>query len=329
MTSLAPTLQAFFTDRLIRERHASPNTVAAYRDSFRLLLRYAQDQTGKEPSQLDLTDLDAMLVSAFLDHLERQRGNGVRTRNARLAAVHSLFRFAALRHPEHASLIQRVLAIPEKRGDHALIAFLTEAEIEELLQSPDRTRWIGRRDHALLVVAIQTGLRVSELTGLGCADIELCSGPHLRCRGKGRKERATPLTTQTVAVLRAWLDELHGAPADPVFPTSRGAPLSRDAVGRLVARHATAAHDTCPSLRNKNVTPHVLRHTCAMQLLHAGVDTSVIALWLGHESIKTTQIYLHADLALKERALSRTTPSDVAPGRYKPPDTVLAFLESL
>lgn len=329
MTSLAPTLQAFFTDRLIRERHASPNTVAAYRDTFRLLLRYAQDRTGKEPSQLELTDIDATLLSAFLDHLEQQRGNSVRTRNARLAAVHSLFRFAALRHPEHAHLVQRVLAISEKRGDHDLVTFLTEAEIESLLQSPDRAQWIGRRDHALLVVAIQTGLRVSELTSLRCADIELRSGPHLRCRGKGRKERATPLTTQTVAVLRAWLDERHGGPADPVFPSSRGTALSRDAVGRLVARHATAAHDTCASLRNKNLTPHVLRHTCAMQLLHAGVDTSVIALWLGHESVKTTQIYLHADLALKERALARTTPPDVAPGRYKPPDAVLAFLESL
>ncbi len=329
MTSLAPTLQAFFTDRLIRERHASPNTVAAYRDTFRLLLRYAQDRTGKEPSQLELTDLDATLLSAFFGHLEQHRGNSVRTRNARLAAVHSLFRFAALRHPEHASLIQRVLAIPEKRGDHALITFLTKGEIEELLQGPDRSRWIGRRDHALLVVAIQTGLRVSELTGLRCADVELRSGPHLRCRGKGRKERATPLTTHTVAVLRTWLDERHGEPADPVFPTSRGTPLSRDAVGRLVARHTTAAHEACPSLQAKNVTPHVLRHTCAMQLLHAGVDTSVIALWLGHESVKTTQIYLHADLALKERALSRTTPPDIAPGRYKPPDAVLAFLENL
>jgi site-specific recombinase XerD len=329
MTSLAPTLQAFFTDRLIRERQASPNTVAAYRDTFRLLLRYAQDQTSKEPSQLEFTDLDSTLLSAFLDHLEKQRGNSVRTRNARLAAVHSLFRFAALRHPEHAGLIQHVLAIPEKRGDHTLITFLTETEIEALLQGPDRTRWIGRRDHALLVVAIQTGLRVSELTGLRGADTELRSGPHLRCQGKGRKERATPLTTQTVAVLRAWLDERHGGPPDPVFPTSRGTALSRGAVGRLVSRHAAVAHDTCPSLRTKNVTPHVLRHTCAMQLLHAGVDTSVIALWLGHESVKTTQIYLHADLALKERALSRTTPPDVAPGRYEPPDTILAFLESL
>lgn len=253
----------------------------------------------------------------------------MRTRNARLAAVHSLFRFASLRHPEHAALIQRVLAIPEKRGDHALITFLTEKEIEAILQSPDRTRWIGRRDHALLVVAIQTGLRVSELTGLLGADIELRSGPHLRCRGKGRKERAMPLTTQTAAVLRTWLDEHDGGPADAVFATSRGTPLSRDAVGRLVARHTVAAHETCPTLRAKNVTPHVLRHTTAMQLLHAGVDTSVIALWLGHESVKTTQIYLHADLALKERALARTTPPDVVPGRYKPPDAVLAFLESL
>jgi len=329
MTSLAPLLQTFFTDRLIRERRASPNTVAAYRDTLRLLLRYTHDQTGKQPAELDVSDLDATLITGFLDHLEHQRHNSIRTRNARLAAIHSLFRFAGLHHPEHALVIQRVLAIQDKRGDRTLITFLTPNEVDALLASANRSTWIGRRDHALLYVAIQTGLRVSELTGLQHGDIELGTGAHVRCLGKGRKQRCTPLTSQTVGVLRTWLDDHHGEPADPLFFTSRRTPLSRDAVGRLVTRHAIIARSSCPSLNTKNVTPHVLRHTCAMQLLHAGIDTSVIALWLGHESPKTTQIYLHADLALKEQALARTTPPDVPPGRFAPPDTVLAFLESL
>ena len=328
MTSLAPLLQTFFTDRLIRERRASPNTVAAYRDTLRLLLGYTHDQTGKQPAELDVSDLDATLITGFLDHLENQRHNSIGTRNARLAAIRSLFRFAALHHPEHALVIQRVLAIQDKRGDRTLITFLTPDEVDALLASPNLLTWIGRRDHALLYVAIQTGLRVSELTGLQHGDVELGAGAHVRCTGKGRKQRCTPLTSQTVTVLRTWLDE-HSDPDSPLFPTSRRTPLSRDAVGRLVTRHTITARSTCPSLNTKNVTPHVLRHTCAMQLLHAGIDTSVIALWLGHESPKTTHIYLHADLTLKEQALARTTPPDVTIGRYTPPDTVLAFLESL
>ena len=328
MTSLAPLLQTFFTDRLIRERCASPNTVAAYRDTLRLLLGYTHDQTGKQPAELDVSDLDATLITGFLDHLENQRHNSIGTRNARLAAIRSLFRFAALHHPEHALVIQRVLAIQDKRGDRTLITFLTPDEVDALLASPNLLTWIGRRDHALLYVAIQTGLRVSELTGLQHGDVELGAGAHVRCTGKGRKQRCTPLTSQTVTVLRTWLDE-HSDPDSPLFPTSRRTPLSRDAVGRLVTRHTITARSSCPSLKTKNVTPHVLRHTCAMQLLHAGIDSSVIALWLGHESPKTTQIYLHADLALKEQALARTTPPDVTIGRYTPPDTVLAFLESL
>lgn len=328
MTSLASLLQTFFTDRLIRERHASPNTVAAYRDTFRLLLGYTLEQTGKQPAALDVSDLDATLITGFLDHLELQRHNSISTRNARLAAIHSLFRLAALRHPEHALVIQRVLAIQDKRGDRTIITFLTPDEIDALLASPNRSTWIGRRDHALLYVAIQTGLRVSELTGLQHGDVELGAGAHIRCLGKGRKQRCTPLTSKTVTVLRTWLDE-HRDSASPLFPNSRRTPLSRDAVARLVTRHTVTARSTCPSLNSKNVTPHVLRHTCAMQLLRAGIDTSVIALWLGHESPKTTQIYLHADLTLKERALARTTPPDVTLGRYTPPDTVLAFLDSL
>ncbi len=329
MSALAPTLQAFFTDRLIRQRQASPQTIAAYRDTLRLLLTFAARSTGTEPSKLDIADLDAPLIGAFLDHLEAERGNSVRTRNARLAAIRSLFRYAALRHPEHAESIGRVLAIPPKRFARSLVTFLTEQEVDALLAVADRTTWTGRRDHALLLLAVQTGLRVSELIGLRCADVHLGTGAHVSCRGKGRKDRITPLTRVTVAVLRVWLAEREGGPADPLFPTGTGTPLSRDAVERRLAKHAAAAGSACPSLRTKRISPHVLRHTAAMRLLQAGVDTSVIALWLGHEHVDTTQIYLHADLALKERAIARTAPPDARPGRYRPSDALLAFLDGL
>jgi site-specific recombinase XerD len=329
VSALAPTLQAFFTDRLIRQRQASPQTIAAYRDTLRLLLAFAADRTGTAPSRLDVAAIDAPLVGAFLDHLETDRGNGVRTRNARLAAIRSLFRYAALRHPEHAESIERVLAIPPKRFSRSLVTFLTEQEVEALLAAPDRTTWTGRRDHALLLLAVQTGLRVSELIGLRCADVHLGTGAHVSCRGKGRKERITPLTRVTVAVLRVWLAERAGEAVDPLFPTSTGTPLSRDAVEHRLAKYTDAATAACPSLRSKRISPHVLRHTAAMRLLQAGVDTSVIALWLGHERVDTTQIYLHADLALKERAIARTAEPNVRPGRYRPSDTLLAFLSGL
>jgi site-specific recombinase XerD len=329
VTALAPTLQAFFTDRLARQRQASPHTIAAYRDTWRLLLSYAATQAGRQPSQLEITDLDAPLIGTFLDHLERERGNSPRTRNARLAAVHSLFRYAALRHPEHAEVIARVLAIPPKRFDKALVTWLTEPELAALLAAPDRSTWAGRRDHALLLLAAQTGLRVSELTGLAIGDIHLGTGAHVSCTGKGRKQRITPLTTGTVAVLRAWLAERSGYPGQPLFPNRVGGRLSRDAVEHRLAKHTAAAAARRPSLNAKRVTAHTLRHTAAMRLLHAGTDTSVIALWMGHEQAETTQIYLHADLALKERALARTKPPDTRPGRYRPPDKLLAFLEAL
>jgi integrase/recombinase XerD len=329
MSALAPTLQSFFTERMLTQRRASPNTVASYRDTFRLLLAFAQQRTGKTPSKLALEDLDAVLIGAFLDHLEVERHNGVRTRNTRLAAIHSLFAYAALRHPEHAALIQRVLAIPAKRTDRHLVSFLTRDEVDALLAAPDRHTWVGRRDHALLLVAVQTGLRVTELTTLTCADVELGTGAHLRCHGKGRKERITPLTTQACGVLRVWLAERQGEACAPLFPSRRRGPLSRDAVALLVAKHADVAARRCPSLATKRVSPHVLRHTCAMSLLAVGVDISVIALWLGHESIETTQIYLHADLTIKERALARTAPAGTKAGRYRAPDTLLAFLETL
>jgi integrase/recombinase XerD len=329
VTALAPTLEAFFTQRMIGQRQASPHTIAAYRDTFRLLLHFTRDRTGKKPSQLDLADLDALLIAAFLTDLETGRGNSARTRNARLAAIHSLFAYAALRHPEHAALISRVLAIPPKRFERDLVTYLTEPETSALLTAPARSTRTGRRDHALLQLAVQTGLRVSELTGLRRADVHLGAGPYIRCTGKGRKERITPLTAATTAVLRAWLREQAGDPASPLFPGPRGRPLTRSAVEHMVTRHAAAAAARSPSLAAKHVSPHTLRHTAAMQLLHAGVDTTVIALWLGHESTETTQIYLHADMTLKQKALARTTPAGTKPGRYQPPDTLLAFLESL
>lgn len=331
MTTVAPLLEAFFTDRLARQREASPNTVAAYRDGLRLLLRFVNDRTGKAPSRLDLTDLDAPTIGAFLDHLEHQRGNSVVTRNQRLAAVRAFFSYAALSCPEHAGLIQRVLAIPEKRADRADVCFLTHPEVDALLDSVDRSRWLGRRDHALLVLAVQTGLRVSELTSLRIDNAHLGRGPHVRCHGKGRKERCTPLTGTTVSVLTAWMRERAGNPTDPLFPSrsrNRGA-LSRDSVEHLVAKHAVAAQQHCRSLRSKTVTPHTLRHTAAMALLAAGVDVATIALWLGHEGLGSITPYLHADLAAKERAIARTAPPSTAPGRYRPTDELLAFLDSL
>jgi len=329
MSALAPTLQAFFTDRLLRERHASPQTVAAYRDTWRLLLGFGAKRTGKPPSVLDFEDIDVPLVCAFLDHLEHNRGNSVRTRNARLAAIHSLFRYAALRHPEHAATIARVLAIRPKRFERALVSFLTEAEVEALLAAPDRTTWTGRRDQALLLVAVQTGLRISELIGLRGSDVHLGVGAHLVCHGKGRKDRITPLTIPTVKVLHAWLAEHDAGPTSYLFPTRTGKPLSRDAIERRIALHTATAAATCPTLAKKNVTAHVLRHTAAMRLLEAGIDTTVIALWLGHEHVDTTSIYLHAHLGIKERALAKLRPTNTKPGRYRPRDALLAFLEAL
>jgi integrase/recombinase XerD len=322
-------LQSFFTERLLRQREASPHTIAGYRDSFRLLLRFAVERLGKAPSDLLLADLDAPFIGAFLEHLETRRGNTARTRNARLAAIHSFFEYVALNEPAHALACQRVLAIPSKRHERKPVEFLTRTEIEALLRAPDASTWIGRRDRTLLLVAIQTGLRVSELIGLRGQHVILGTGAHLRCHGKGRKQRCTPLRQDAATMLAAWIRERRSPSEAPLFPGIRGGALSRDAVERLVAKHVATAQQYCPSLRSKRVTPHVLRHTAAMELLQNGVDRSVIALWLGHESVETTQIYLHADLRLKEQALARTTPLGATPGRYQPTDQLLAFLESL
>ena len=330
MSLLAPTLQAFFSERLISQRNSSPQTIAAYRDTFRLLLAYAQTQTGKQPFQLHIDDLDAPLIGAFLKHLEEDRGNSPRTRNARLAAIHSFYRFAALSHPEHAQTIARVMAIPTKRYERNIVSYLDLDEIKALLAAPDRGSWLGRRDHTLLLLMTQTGVRVSELVSIRVCDVCLGASTHIRITGKGRKKRATPLTGETVAIVRQWLTERRGEPSDPLFPTRQGHPLSRHTVGLLVSKHAATAAVACPSLKTKRVTPHTLRHSNAMLLRAKDVDIATIALWLGHESTQTTHIYEHADPALKERAIARTAPPlGAKPGRYRPSDPVLAFLEGL
>lgn len=329
MSLVAPTLQSFFTDRLVKQLRASPATIACYRDSLRLLLVFVHDRSHKPPCRLDWEDLDTEMVCAFLDHLESERHNSPRTRNLRLTAIRCLFAYASLRHPEHAALIQRVLAIPPKRFDKPIMSFLSAGEIDALVEAPDRSRWEGRRDRALLLLAVQTGLRVSELTGLDCGDVSLGTGANVACQGKGRKHRAVPMTGPTEAVLSVWLAERGGRRDEPLFPTRTGRRLSSDAVERLVHKHAATAATRSPSFRSEKLHPHVLRHSCAMTLLQAGVDTAVIALWLGHADIRSTNTYLHADMTIKQKALDRMSQTSSSPGRYQPPDPLLAFLENL
>lgn len=329
MSAIGPTLEAFFTERLVGQREASPHTIASYRDTFRLLVSFAVARRKRAPWQLEFSDLDAAMVSAFLDHLETERHNSVRTRNVRLVAIRSFFSFAALRHPEHAGTIGRVLAIAPKRFERNLVTYLTAAEIEAVLAACDTARSVGRRDRAMLLLAVETGLRVSELVGLRNDDVLLERAAHVHVVGKGRKERRTPLSQETVGVLRAWTAERCGGPSDPLFATSTGRQLSRDAVEHGIAHYVEIAGASCPSLMKKQVSAHTLRHACAMRLLQAGNDIAVIALWLGHEDVSTTSIYLHADMTQKERALGRTTAIGVKPGRYRPDDRLIAFLEAL
>jgi len=328
-SSFPSLLQSFFTDRLLRQRQASPHTIAGYRDCFRLLLQFAKKRLSKMPSQIRIEDLDAPFLGLFLDHLESTRKNSARTRNVRLGALHSFFRYVALEEPAHALHCQRILAVPNKRHVRRPIEFLSREEIDALLAVPNRSTWVGRRDRTLLLVAVQTGLRVSELIGLTCQDVVLGTGAHVRCLGKGRKQRCTPLRPETAKMIDAWLRERHGQPEDPVFPSIRGGRLSRDAIECLLTKYTHLAARSCPSLKRKRVSPHVCRHAAAMDLLHHGVDRSVIALWLGHESVKSTQMYLHADIRLKEKALARTAPLGVKQARYRPCDKLLSFLEGL
>ena len=329
MAGFPSLLQAFFTECLMNQRKASAHTIAAYRDSFRLLLAYASERLQKTPSALELQDLDAPFIAAFLDHLEKKRSNSTRSRNQRLAAIHFFFRYAAFEDPEHSALIQRVLAIPSKRYERSLVNYLTRSEVEALLAGPDRGSWSGRRDHALMTMAVQTGLRVSELVALSCKDVQFGAGAHVRCLGKGRKERCTPLSKQTVGIVHAWVRERPGLPTDPLFPNARGGRLSPDGIRYLLSKYAAIAQKRSPSLKNKRVTPHVLRHTTAMNLLHAGIDCSVIALWLGHESVETTQMYIDAALSLKVQILEKTTQPKTQVNRYRPDDRLLVFLKSL
>lgn len=329
MTVIAPTLQAFFTERLIKQRDASPRTIASYRDSLRLLLCFVHDSTGRQPSQLDWAELDEPVIAAFLQHLQHERHNNPRTRNLRLTAIRSLFGYAALRHPEHAAVFQRVLSIPPARFDRRTVSFLTGPECQALIDAPDLGRWEGRRDRAMLLLTIHAGLRVSELTAIDCRDIALGTGANVRVTGKGRKDRAVPLTPPATQVLQAWTAERGGDPTDPLFPTRTGRRLSRDAVASRIQIHTATAAQHCQTLPGKRVHPHVLRHSCAMALLQAGVDSTVIALWLGHANTSSTQPYIHADMTIKERALALLAPPDAKPGRYTPSDDVLRFLDQL
>jgi site-specific recombinase XerD len=323
----AALLQRFFTQRLMQQRQASPHTT--YRDTFRLLLQFILKRLHKTPSRVAFEDIDAPLISEFLDDLQKGRGITARSRNIRLAAIRSFFKFAAFELPTQSGQIQRVLAIPGKRYIREQVGFLMRAEVDALLAAPNRNTWCGRRDHALLLLTVQTGARLSEITNLKRQDVSLGAGAHIQVVGKGRKQRCTPLTKQTVAVLKPWLQEPVRGNSEMLFPNARGGKLSADGVQYILAKHMAVACQTCPSLTRKRVTPHVLRHTAAMELLQAGVDTTVIALWLGHESAETTQIYLNTNLVLKEKILAKTTPHEGRPGSYRPNDQLLAFLNAL
>lgn len=327
--SLAVLLEGFFTRRLMQQRQASAHTIASYRDTFRLFLRFAQKRLQVAPSALALEQLDAPLIAAFLADLEHERGVSARSRNLRHSAIRSFFRYAAFESPGHAGLIQRVLAIPSKRCTRKQVCHLTREEVDALLSAPDRSTWSGRRDHVLLLLAVQTGLRLSEITGLRTADVSIGGGAHLHVLGKGRKERCTPLAKHTQAALRSWMSNDLEPETVVLFPSARGSRLSADGVQYLVAKHVATATKACPSFARKHVTPHVLRHTTAMDLLQAGVDRSVIAMWLGHESLETTQIYLDADLALKARVMDKVAPPHVRARRYRPDDELMAFLSGL
>ena len=331
MSDLAPILQGFFTDRMIAQKHASEHTIRSYRDTWRLLLAFAQDATGTPAWKLDTGQLDAGLITDFLRWLETTRGCSPATRNARLSAIRSLFRYASLRAPDNAAVIQRVLAIEASRTDTAIVSWLTDEEADALLAAPDRETWTGCRDYALLLTAVRAGLRVSELTRLTRADIRLGTGAHVHCTGKGRYlERCTPLDAQAVAALSAWLARQPGSDGGPLFVTRRGTAMSRDAVHARITRYQQTAAESCPSLADKNLTPHTLRHsTRAMHLRHSGVDSAVIALWLGHESLTSTQAYIHADMQQKQEAIEKTAPPGSKQKRYRPPDQLLEFLENL
>ena len=322
-------LNRFFITHLLQQRQASPHTIASYRDTFRLLVQFAQNRLDKAPQDLSVNDIDSTFVGEFLNHIQAERGNHARSRNTRLAAIRSLMRFVALQEPHHALLVQKVLAIPDKRYTRRPINYLDSDEIDALLQAPDQSTWVGRRDYVLLLLAVQTGMRSAELITLLYEDVRLGTGAHVRCHGKGRRDRCVPLRRDSIVALGAWIDEQSGKPSDPVFINQHGRPLKHDNLNYLVAQNMAAARTAAPTLQNKRITPHSLRHTCAMTLLQSGVDPATIALWLGHASVETTYIYLHANLKMKEKAMAKTTATSATMERYRPEDKVLAFLNSL
>ena len=327
--TLATLLQAFFLERLMAQRNASPQTVAAYRDSFRLLLEFAHQHVGKAPERLALSDVDAPLILAFLDHLERDRHNTIRSRNARFAAIRSFMHFAAFKDPTALPSIQRVLAIPMKRFDKPLLGFLSKGEIQAILDAPPTDRWTGQRDRIMFATLYNTGARVSELTGLRVADVVLDGSACVHLHGKGRKNRSVPLWRTTTTQLRQWLPRIDSRPDRPLFPSAAGGRLTRPAVTARLRLAAQRAAAQCPSLANRRVAPHCVRHSTAMHMLQAGVDITVIALWLGHESPSTTHLYVEADLAMKERALQAVQSPRIKQTRYQPTDRLMAFLQGL
>ena len=326
-----PTLmQDFFLRRLVQQRGASTRTIESYRDAFRLLIAFAEQRTGTPPSALQLADLDAPLVLDFLDHLETERGNSVRTRNARLAAIHSFMHYASVRDPSTLPVTQRVPAIPSKRVDRPVLGYLNREQVAAILDAPDRSTWSGHRDAVMLATTYNTGARVSEITALRGRDVLPDRQTAVHLHGKGRKERVIPLWKSTASQLRGWLERIDPPPQAPVFPNRAGRPLTRSGVRDRLERAVAAAEQHCPSLRGQRVTPHTLRHSCAMHLLQSGTDLAVIALWLGHASPTTTHEYLEADLATKEAVLQRLTdPATPGTRRYHPGDRLLAFLNDL
>lgn len=331
MSLLAPTLQAFFTTHLVGQKAASPHTISAYRDTWRLLLTFLAEHHHLSPAAISFEDLDAQSITEFLTHLEAKRGNTAASRNARLAGIHALFHYAAYRHPDHADLIARVLAIAPKNTAKPDITYLTDVEATALLGAPDINTWTGRRDLLMIQTLLETGLRVSELTNMTWADTQLQPPAHVSCRGKGRKDRSTPINPKLAKALRTWQQESTAQSAeDPVF-TAQGShrPMSTDAVSQRLALHRRTAALACPTLNRKPITPHILRHTTAMRMLASGIDATTISLWLGHASTESTRAYLHADMSIKQRAMDRTRALKTTPGRYKPPDNLLNFLENL
>lgn len=329
MNALAAQLQTYFSLFARTQRDLSSHTISAYRDTWRMLITFLAARTGTRAEHITFEHVNARNVTAFLDHLEHERGNSIATRNARLSAIRAVLTHAMIDHLEHAATITRVLAIPPKRHPRPMLEFLTRDEADALTAAPDRSRWTGRRDHAMLVLAIQTGLRISELRSLTCIDLHLDTGPNVTCVGKGRRTRATPLTPTTTAVMKVYLQERMTRPGDALFCGPHGQQLSPDALEHRLAAHIATATTTCASLADKHITMHTLRHTAAMNLLAGGVDVSVIALWLGHQRTQSTDAYLHADMAIKQAAIDRTRPPDTEPGTYQPEPDILAWLAAL